>query len=133
MAALWWVNGDLLQEGLCHTEVGCIQSPCPRGSPLLTCTATGDTQTQFCLSLCWALGPGVHTGLFQPSEHLWWVWALILNTVLSLLPSCWDFSFAPGIRISPPSHSSTAQVPLQRRVVDMEYLLTLSPVVLQSI
>ena len=30
------VNGDLLQEGLCHTQVCCTQSPCPCGSPLLT-------------------------------------------------------------------------------------------------
>jgi len=37
--ALWWVNGDLLQEGLCHTQVYCTQSPCPCGSPLLTRTS----------------------------------------------------------------------------------------------
>ena len=30
------VNGGLLQEGLCHTQVCCTQSPCPCGSPLLT-------------------------------------------------------------------------------------------------
>ena len=50
---LWfygWVIGDLLQEGLCYTQVCCIQSPCSR--PLLTRTSTGDTQTQFWLSLC---------------------------------------------------------------------------------
>ena len=29
-----------------------FQSPCPCSSPLLNCTSTGDTQTQFCLSLC---------------------------------------------------------------------------------
>ena len=46
------INGDLLQEGLCHTQVCCTQSPCPCSSPLLTCTPTGDVQTQFCLSLC---------------------------------------------------------------------------------
>ena len=38
------VNGDLLQEGLGHTQVCCTQSPCPCGSPLLTWTPTGDTQ-----------------------------------------------------------------------------------------
>ena len=32
------VNGDILQEGLCHTQVCCTQSPCPCGSPLLTRT-----------------------------------------------------------------------------------------------
>ena len=61
------VNGDLLQEGLCHTQVCCTQSPCPCSSPLLTRTSTGDTQTQFCLSLCGALGPGYAQGLFEPS------------------------------------------------------------------
>ena len=33
-------NGDLLQEGLCHIQVCCTQSPCPCGSPLLTHTST---------------------------------------------------------------------------------------------
>ena len=37
------VNGSFLQEGLCHTQVCCTQSPCPCGSPLLTCTSSGDT------------------------------------------------------------------------------------------
>ena len=48
------VNGNLLQEGLCHTQVCSTQSPCPYSSPLLTRTSTVDTQTQFCLSL-WGL------------------------------------------------------------------------------
>ena len=30
----------------------CTQSPCPCGRPLLTHTSTGDTQTQFCVSVC---------------------------------------------------------------------------------
>ena len=34
-----------------HTHVCFTQSPCPCDSPLLTYTSTGDTQTQFCLSL----------------------------------------------------------------------------------
>ena len=54
------VNGDLLQEGLCHNQVCSTQSPCPCSRPLLTCTSSGDTQTQFWLSLCGSLGPGVH-------------------------------------------------------------------------
>ena len=45
------VNGNLLLEGLCHTQVCCTQSPCPCSRPLLTQTSTGDTQTQFWLSL----------------------------------------------------------------------------------
>ena len=36
------VNGDLLQESLCHTQVYCTQSPCPCSSPVLTCTSTGE-------------------------------------------------------------------------------------------
>ena len=38
------VDGNLLQEGLCHTQVCCNQSPGPCGRPLLTRTSTGDTQ-----------------------------------------------------------------------------------------
>ena len=45
------INGNLLQEGSCHTQVYCTQSPCPCSNPLLTRTSAGDTQTQFCLSL----------------------------------------------------------------------------------
>ena len=73
------VDGDLLQEGLCHTQFYCTQRPCPCGSPLLTCTSTGDTQTQSCLSLCEVLGSWCTQSLFEPSEHLWWEWGLILN------------------------------------------------------
>ena len=46
------VNCDLLLEGLYHTQVYCTQCPCPCSSLLLTCASVGDTQTQFCLSLC---------------------------------------------------------------------------------
>ena len=56
LCKFWWfyggVNGDLLQEHLCHTQVRWTQSPCPCGRSLLTCTSTGDTQTQFWLILC---------------------------------------------------------------------------------
>ena len=49
LCKFWWlydgVNGGLLQEGLCHTQVCCPQSPCPCSRPLLTRTSTGDTQT----------------------------------------------------------------------------------------
>ena len=81
------VNGNLLQEGLCHIQVCCTQSPCPYSSPLLTCTSTGDTQTQFCLSLCGVSGSWCTQGLFEPSKHFWQVWGLILNVILPLLPS----------------------------------------------
>ena len=55
------VNGNLLQEGLCHCQVCSTQSPCPCSSPLLTHTSTGDTQTLFCLSLGGDLWGLVHT------------------------------------------------------------------------
>ena len=82
------VNGDLLQEGLCHTQVCCTQSPCPCDSPLMTCISAEDTQTQFCLSLCGVSGSWCAQGLFELSELLWRVWGLILNAILPLLPSC---------------------------------------------
>ena len=63
------INGDLLQEGLCHTQVCGTQSPCPCGRPLLTRMSAGDAQTQFCLSLCGVSGSWCTQGLFEPSEH----------------------------------------------------------------
>ena len=107
------VIGDLLQEGLCHTQVCCTQSLCPCGSPLLTRTSTRYTQTQFCLNLCGFPGSWRAQGLFESSECLWQVWGLILNVILPLLPCCWVFSFALGRGVSPQSPSSTMQPPLQ--------------------
>ena len=54
--ALWWGNGDLFQEGLCHIQVYCTQSLCLCSSPLLTCTSAGDMQTQLCLIFCGVSG-----------------------------------------------------------------------------
>ena len=107
------VNGDLLQEGLCHTQVCCTQSPCPCGRPLLTRSSTGDAQTQFCLSLCGVSGSWCAQGLFEPSERLWWEQGFILNVIFPLLPSCWGFSFALGCEVSPQSRSSAMQLTLQ--------------------
>ena len=89
------VNDDLLQEGLCHTQVYCTQSPCPCSSPLLTHISTGNTQTQFCLSLCGVAGSWYTWGLFEPSESLWWVWFYSKHdftsptTLLGLLLCSW--------------------------------------------
>ena len=102
------VNGDLLQEGLCHAQVCCTQSPCPCGSPLVTHTSSGDTQTQFC-SVSGVSGSLCTRNLFEPSERLWQEWSLILNAISPLLPSCWDFSFALGQGVSPHSCSSATQ------------------------
>ena len=95
------VNSDLLQEGLCYTQVCSTQSPCPCGSPLLTHTSTGDTQTFKGKSGSVSVGtPSAHKALFEPSNCLWQVWGLILNAISPLLPSCWGFSFALGHGVS---------------------------------
>ena len=111
LCRFWWlyggVNGDLLQEGLHHTQVCCTQSPCPCGSPLLTHNSMGDTQAQFCLSLSGVSGSWCAQGLFEPSEHFWWVWHVTLNAYSPLLPSCWGFS-ALGRGVSSHSHSHAA-------------------------
>ena len=77
-----------------YNQVCCTQSPCPCGRPLLTHTSTGDTQTLKGRSgsvSVGSLGPGAHKVLFEPSEHLWWVWGLILNAISPLLPPCpWE-------------------------------------------
>ena len=39
-----------------------------------------------------SLDPGTHKVLFNPSEHLWQVWGLILNTILPLLLFVWASS-----------------------------------------
>ena len=83
----------------CVTQVWCTQSPCPCIRTLLTRTSTEDTQTLKGRSgsvSVGSLGPGVHKIFFEPSEHLWWVWSLILNVISPLLLSCWAFSFATG-------------------------------------
>ena len=60
------VNGDLVQEGLCHTQVCCTQSPCPCGSPQLTHASIGDTQTLKVRSGLVSVGsPGAHKVLFE--------------------------------------------------------------------
>ena len=106
------VNGDLLQEGFCHTQVCCTQSPCCCGSPLLTRTSTGDAQKQFCLNLGGVPGSWCTQHLFKPSQHLWWEWDLILNANSPLLLSCWGFSDL-GCGVSPHGSSSDMQPPLQ--------------------
>ena len=64
------VNGNLLQEGLCHIQVCCTQSPCSWSRPLLTRISTEDTQTLKGRSGSVSVGsPGVHKVLFEPSEH----------------------------------------------------------------
>ena len=78
------VNCDLLQQGLCHSQVCFMQSLCPCGRPLLTHTSTGDTQTLKGRSSTVSVeSPGAHKVLFEPSKHLWQVWGLILSAFCS--------------------------------------------------
>ena len=93
------INDDLLQEDLCH--ILCLQG-LRQAEPLSPWQATADQTLQGrsdSVSVG-SLGPGAHKVLFELSEHLWWVWSLILNTVSPLLLSCWSFSFALGCGIS---------------------------------
>ena len=59
------VNGNLLQEGLCHTQVCCTQSPCPCGSPLVTYMSTGDRLSSVSGSVG-SLGPRAHKVCLSP-------------------------------------------------------------------
>ena len=105
LCKFWWfyhgVNGDLLQEGLCHTQVCCTQRCCNR--PLLTCTSTGDTQTQFwptlyVLGMCFMPFPGLSSSGNQVlGEHTLPGWPCILIT--SLVPATWF----PGCAMRAPS------------------------------
>ena len=61
------VNGDLLQEGVCHTQVCCTQSPCPCGSSLLTSTSAGEMLKHSSVSVSvGSLGPFVHKVCLSP-------------------------------------------------------------------
>ena len=86
------VNGDLLQEVLCHTLVCGTESLCPCDRPLLSSTSTGDAQTLKGRSGSDSGIPGEPKVLFGPLKHLWQVWGLILNAISPLQPSCWSFS-----------------------------------------
>ena len=88
------VNGNLLQEGLCHTQFRCTQSPCPCGRPLLTCTSTGDPQTLKGRSGSVSVeSPGEYKILFEPSKDVWSICVLILYVISPLLLPFWGFSF----------------------------------------
>ena len=95
--------------------------PCSR--PPLTHTSTGDAPTQFCLSLCGVPGSWCSQGLFEPSEHLWQEWGLILNMNSLLLPSCQGFSFALGCGVSPHSCSSAYRLTGVSLTLDVGYHL----------
>ena len=80
------INGDLLQEGLCHTQLYYTQSPCPCNSPLLTHTSAGDTQTPYCLSLCGVTGSwlGGGDGRRRGRQRIRWLDGISNSTDKSL-------------------------------------------------
>ena len=102
------INGGILQESLCHTQVCCTQSPCPCGSPLLTHISIGQAQTALSQSL---RGPWV---LVRP-RFVRTLWASLegMGFELDSPTIFWDFSFAPGHGVPPHSHSSASQLLLQ--------------------
>ena len=77
--------------------------------------------------LCRVPGSWCAQGLFEPSEHLWHNWGLILNTNLPLLPSCWGFSFALGYRVSPHSQSSAYHLTGVSLTLEVEYFKMAGP------
>ena len=119
------VNCDLLQEGLCHIQDCCMQSPCPHSSPLLTHTSTGDAQTQFCLSLCGVPRSWCSQGLPKPSQRPQWECCLIPNANSPLLRSCWSLSPTLGGGASPHSCSSAYSLTGVSLSLNMGYLLML--------
>ena len=62
------VNGDLLQGGLCYSQVCCTQSPCPCDSPLLTCTIPpqGMPKHSSVSVSMGSLSPGAHKVCLNP-------------------------------------------------------------------
>ena len=106
----------------------------PEPLPLWQATAnsycqvsTGDTQTLKGKSGSVSVGsPGVHKILFEPSEHVWWVWDLILNVILLVLLSCWGFSFALGRGVFPHSCSSAYHLTGVFLTLDVGYRLMAS-------
>ena len=73
------------------SQLCCSHLPCSRS--LLTASIE-DTQRQVWLRLCGFSGSCCIQGFFEPSEHLWQVWDLILNAISPLLLSWWGSSFA---------------------------------------
>ena len=104
------VNGDLLQEEEPWGFLAIPKSAAPRVPvPVAVhCWPIPPQQTfkHSSVSVCGILGSWCAQGLFEPSEHLWREWGLILNVNSPLQQSCWGFSFALGHGVSLHSCSS---------------------------
>ena len=78
LCKFWWLygglNGALLQEGLCHTQVYCTQRPCPCSSPLLADLYVLRRHSNTVLSQSlWGLWVLVHT------RYVWTHWASLVG------------------------------------------------------
>ena len=113
-----------------HARTGALTAPNPaaghrRPMPLLKTPGFSLANLSQSLVGSQLLSPGswCAQALFEPSEHLWWVWAFFLNVISPLIPSCWGFSFAPGHGVSflvrPNILLSTV---VQQQVVIFEFL-----------
>ena len=81
-----------------------------------------NTQREVWLSLCGVYGSWCLQGLFEPSEHLWWIRGLIINAISPLLSSFWGFSFALGHGVSFLVESNILQsTVVQQGVVVLEF------------
>ena len=69
LCKFWWlyggVNGDLLQEGLCHTQVCCTQTPAPVQATLSHTPQETPKHSPGSVSVG-SLGPGVHKVCLSP-------------------------------------------------------------------
>ena len=66
------VNGNLLQEGLCHTQVCCTQSPCP-------CSLTSSFTISMFISSYEFMFP--HSVIYLPTHHFY---AVIIKGIMFL-------------------------------------------------
>ena len=109
LCKFWWlygvVNGNLLKEGLCHTQVSCTQSPC--SSPPLMRTPQETLEHSYVSVSVGSLGPSAHKVCLSPVS----------------ISDGMGFEFKGQKRFCPSYHLAGASLPLE-----MGYLLTVAPV-----
>ena len=78
LMALWWVKVTSSKRAYAMPSFPAPRTPAPTAVHCWP-VPSGDTHTPFCLSLCGISGSWCAQGKFEPSEHLCWVWGLILT------------------------------------------------------
>ena len=71
-------------------------------------------------SLLLSPGSWCAQAMFEPSEHFWWAWGLILKGVLPLLLSCWGFSLPLDVGYLLKVTPSTTPVPCLKETGSLE-------------